>query len=74
MAPMKQENLNHSSNYGEGVVRQADVLASCYIVDPSAALKGLHYCTTSLTGKGLPHCLALVLSTHKTANKSSSFF
>jgi hypothetical protein len=53
MAPMKPSN-NHrsSSNYGEGIVRQANILASCYVVDPSAAsqLKGLHYCTTGVTG------------------------
>lgn len=48
---MKQHNINYSSNYGEGVVRQADVLASCYLVNSSASLQGLHYCTTSLTGK-----------------------
>ena len=52
MAMMKQNNLNyHSSNHGEGATHQVDVLASCYIVNPSASLKGLHYCTTSLTGE-----------------------
>lgn len=51
MAPMKSPKSNHSSNYGEGIVRQADILASCYVVDAAtASLKGLHYCTTGLTG------------------------
>jgi hypothetical protein len=52
MAPMKQTKNNHSSsNYGEGIVRQANILASCYIVDSTtASLKGLHYCTTGLAG------------------------
>ncbi|KAK2068891.1 hypothetical protein P8C59_003507 [Phyllachora maydis] len=52
MAPMKQEtNYLNNSNYGEKIVRQANVLASCYIVDPAAVfLKGLHYCTTGATG------------------------
>ncbi|KAK4139987.1 ornithine decarboxylase antizyme-domain-containing protein [Dichotomopilus funicola] len=31
MAPMKSPKQNHSSsNYGEGIVRQANILASCY--------------------------------------------
>ncbi|KAK3307788.1 ornithine decarboxylase antizyme-domain-containing protein [Chaetomium strumarium] len=31
MAPMKSPRSNHtSSNYGEGIVRQANILASCY--------------------------------------------
>lgn len=50
---MKHSNNHSSSNhYGEEVAaRQANILASCYLVDPSAAsLKGLHYCTTSVTG------------------------
>lgn len=52
MTPMKPNNNNHSSSkYGEGIVRQANVLASCYVVDSSASsLKGLHYCTTGVTG------------------------
>ena len=52
MAPMKQTKNNHSSsNYGEGIVRQANILASCYIADSTtASLKGLHYCTTGLAG------------------------
>lgn len=51
MAPMRQPKNNHSSNYGEGIVRQADILASCYISDSTTtSLKGLHYCTTGLAG------------------------
>lgn len=52
MAPIKQSNNNSSSsNYGEGIVRQANILASCYIVDAvTASLKGLHYCTTGAAG------------------------
>ncbi|KAK0708926.1 hypothetical protein B0T21DRAFT_298344 [Apiosordaria backusii] len=53
MAPMKHNNSNSSSNnyYGEDVLRQANILASCYLVDPSLpSLKGLHYCTTGLAG------------------------
>jgi len=48
MAPMKEtNNKRSSSNYGEDVVRKADVLASCYLVDSAGQLQGLHYCTTS---------------------------
>jgi len=52
MAPMKSPTTNYSSsNYGEDIVRQANILASCYMVDAAtASLKGLHYCTTGLTG------------------------
>ncbi|KAF7549911.1 hypothetical protein G7046_g8189 [Stylonectria norvegica] len=46
MAPMKSQNLNCSSNYGEDLVQQVNVLASCYIADGATSLKGLHYCTT----------------------------
>ncbi|CAM1500776.1 Fc.00g099380.m01.CDS01 [Cosmosporella sp. VM-42] len=46
MAPMRNQNLNCSSNYGEDVYQQVNVLASCYIVDSTASLKGVHYCTT----------------------------
>ena len=49
-----QSNSNCSSNYGEVVARQVNVLASCYIVDPSASLKGLHYCTTGAAGTSFP--------------------
>ncbi|KAI0881749.1 ornithine decarboxylase antizyme-domain-containing protein [Annulohypoxylon maeteangense] len=52
MAPMKNDKNNFSSsNYGEAVSRQVNVLASCYLVDPTASLKGLHYCTTGAAGK-----------------------
>ncbi|PNH29581.1 hypothetical protein VD0004_g6257 [Verticillium dahliae] len=50
MSPMKNNNNQSSSNHGEVVVRQANVLASCYIVDTAGLLKGLHYCTTGATG------------------------
>jgi hypothetical protein len=52
MAPMKPSSNNRSSSTrGEGIVRQANILASCYVVDPSAStLKGLHYCTTLAAG------------------------
>ena len=51
MAPMKtSSNNNLSSQYGEAVARQANVIASCYVVDPSASLKGFHYCTTLAAG------------------------
>lgn len=53
MAPMNHPSHN-SCNYGEDVVRQATVLASCYLVDGTATLKGLHYCTTSLNGTPFP--------------------
>lgn len=52
MAPMKTLNSNYSSsNYGEDIARQANVLASCYVVDHTGSLKGLHYCTTLAAGK-----------------------
>jgi len=52
MAPMKTSNNSSSSNcYGGDVSRQVNVLASCYLVDPAASLKGLHYCTTGAAGK-----------------------
>ena len=51
MAPIKTLSNNYSSsNYGENVARQANVLASCYLVDSAGSLKGLHYCTTGVTG------------------------
>ncbi|KAI0601639.1 ornithine decarboxylase antizyme-domain-containing protein [Biscogniauxia sp. FL1348] len=51
MAPMKNNNnSSSSSNYGEAVARQVNVLASCYLVSPTASLKGLHYCTTGAAG------------------------
>ncbi len=54
MSPSKSNNNRHSNKHGEDAVRQANVLTSCYLVDATAALKGLHYCTTSLTGMLLP--------------------
>ena len=50
MAPSK--NQNSSSNcYGENVDRQANVLASAYVVDSSARLSGYHYSTTGAGGE-----------------------
>ncbi|KAH7325923.1 ornithine decarboxylase antizyme-domain-containing protein [Stachybotrys elegans] len=46
MASIMNQCNNFSSNYGEDVVQRVNVLASCYIVDSAANLKGLHYCTT----------------------------
>ncbi|EHK25513.1 uncharacterized protein TRIVIDRAFT_82039 [Trichoderma virens Gv29-8] len=46
MAPMSNQNINYSSNYGEELTARVNVLASCYVVDSAANLKGLHYCTT----------------------------
>ncbi|EQB56944.1 ornithine decarboxylase antizyme [Colletotrichum gloeosporioides Cg-14] len=55
MAPMRQQSNYSSSNFdGEAVVRQANVLASCYIVDSAATLRGLHYCTTGAAGLPSP--------------------
>lgn len=51
MAPMKTLNSNYSSSNGEDVAREANVLASCYVVDIAGSLKGLHYCTTLAAGK-----------------------
>jgi hypothetical protein len=55
MAPMKNSNNNRSSSTRGGDVaaalRQANILASCYVVDPSASsLRGLHYCTSLPAG------------------------
>ncbi|KAI9167743.1 ornithine decarboxylase antizyme [Paramyrothecium foliicola] len=46
MAQLSNQSSNLSSNYGEPVVHQVNVLSSCYLVDSAAGLKGLHYCTT----------------------------
>ncbi|TDZ44675.1 hypothetical protein CTRI78_v009468 [Colletotrichum trifolii] len=54
MAPMNMQSNYSSSNYGEVIVRQANVLASCYIVDSTATLRGLHYCTTGAAGLPSP--------------------
>lgn len=53
MAPMSNQSINYSSNYGEDLTARVNVLASCYIVDSAANLKGLHYCTTGVTGTPL---------------------
>jgi hypothetical protein len=50
MAPMSNQSINYSSNYGEDLTARVNVLASCYVVDSAANLKGLHYCTTGVTG------------------------
>lgn len=56
MAPIKKTNNNHSSNNPstDSLVRQASVLATCYVVDSSrpSSVLGLHYCTTKATGAG----------------------
>lgn len=49
MSPMSNKNLS-SNYYGEDVASRVNVLASCYIVDTTAQLKGVHYCTTGVTG------------------------
>ncbi|KAL2173670.1 ornithine decarboxylase antizyme-domain-containing protein [Thermothelomyces heterothallicus CBS 202.75] len=68
MAPMKSPKSSHSSsNYGEDIVHQANILASCYVADASmASLKGLHYCTTGLAGAECPP-LAALTSTNQLA-------
>ncbi|KAK1756715.1 ornithine decarboxylase antizyme-domain-containing protein [Echria macrotheca] len=78
MAPTKPVDNNHSSNhYGEDVARKANILASCYLVDSSAAsLKGLHYCTTGVTGAECPPLAAITptnqLALTPKAKKSST--
>ncbi|ELQ36001.1 ornithine decarboxylase antizyme [Pyricularia oryzae] len=72
MATMKQETNYCNSSYGEvAAARQANVLASCYLVDnATASLKGLHYCTTSVTGLPSPPTsppLAAITSDNKLA-------
>ncbi|OAA65890.1 ornithine decarboxylase antizyme [Niveomyces insectorum RCEF 264] len=73
MAQTKQSSRsNYSCNYsGEGAVRQANVLASCYIVDDNAAsLRGFHYCTTALSGLPSPPSsppLAAITATNELA-------
>ncbi|TGJ80348.1 hypothetical protein E0Z10_g8406 [Xylaria hypoxylon] len=54
MAPMKNNNSSSSNCSGEDVARKANVLASCYLVDSAASLKGLHYCTTGAAGLPSP--------------------
>ena len=50
MALVNNKSSKTSSNYGEDVVHQVNVLASCYLVDNARSLNGLHYCTTSPPG------------------------
>lgn len=51
MAQILNQTSNWSSNYyGEDAAQKVNVLASCYIVDGAANLKGIHYCTTGATG------------------------
>ncbi|KAG5923669.1 hypothetical protein E4U52_005700 [Claviceps spartinae] len=50
MALLNHENLHSSSNYGEDTAARVNVLASCYVLDSAAQLKGLHYCTTGASG------------------------
>lgn len=55
MSTMNQQNCNSSSSsYGGDVNSRVNVLASCYVVDSLAQLKGLHYCTTGVTGMHIP--------------------
>jgi hypothetical protein len=52
MAPITSiQYSNLSSNYGEDATQRVNVLASCYVVDSTSHLKGLHYCTTGVAGK-----------------------
>jgi hypothetical protein len=56
MAPIKTTSNNHSSRNPstDSLIRQASVLATCYLVDSSrsGSVSGLHYCTTKATGAG----------------------
>ncbi|KAG6024785.1 hypothetical protein E4U19_003523 [Claviceps sp. Clav32 group G5] len=54
MALLNHENLHSSSNYGEDTAARVNVLASCYVLDSAAQLKGLHYCTTGASGLPSP--------------------
>ncbi|KAF7889547.1 uncharacterized protein EAF02_001962 [Botrytis sinoallii] len=53
MAPSMKNSHSSSNCGGEVVGSQANVLASCYIVDSSARLSGFHYSTTG-AGGGIP--------------------
>ncbi|TVY32343.1 hypothetical protein LOCC1_G008509 [Lachnellula occidentalis] len=58
MSPSKNNSHSSSNRNGEGVVRQANILASAYIVDASARLTGFHYSTTGAAGpSGVPEVL-----------------
>lgn len=50
MAQISNQSNNSSRNYGDAVVHQVNVLSSCYLVDSTGGLKGLHYCTTGVLG------------------------
>ena len=50
MAPNTNNNHGSSNRNGEVVGRQANVLASCYVVDASSRLTGFHYSTTGAGG------------------------
>lgn len=51
MAPMNSSNNNlQKSNGDAALASQASILASCYVADISASLKGFHYCTTVAAG------------------------
>lgn len=50
MAPSMKNSHSSSNCGGEVVSTQANVLASCYIVDSSARLSGFHYSTTGAGG------------------------
>lgn len=55
MAPSKNNSQSTSSNrHGEVVGSQANVLASCYIVDLTLGLTGFHYSTTGAGGTYIP--------------------
>jgi hypothetical protein len=60
MAPSRTNSQSTSSNRnGEVVGPQANVLASCYIVDTTMNLTGFHYSTTGAGGTFLSpfHCI-----------------
>lgn len=60
MALLSNQSLKCSSNYGEDTAARVNVLASCYIVDSAAQLKGIHYCTTGAAGTYLRFTLDIV--------------
>ncbi|QUC23227.1 uncharacterized protein UV8b_07468 [Ustilaginoidea virens] len=62
MALLSNQNLSSSSNYGEDAAARVHVLASCYIVDSAAQLKGIHYCTPGAAGAECPPLAALTSS------------
>ncbi len=50
MAPSKNNSHSSSNRNGEFIGRQANVIASAYVVDTSARLTGFHYSTTGAGG------------------------